>query len=463
MEVVPSPARTWVDLDPATAEPIAEIPAAGAEEVRVAVARARAASVRWREVPLETRCDLLAQAGEALAAREEELADLVTREMGKPRAEALGEVRGRAKAVVSDLAEIAAALAPREVPPSGSTRTRVFWEPHGVVAAIAPWNFPVAMPLELLLPALAAGNTVVFKPSEHVPLTGAVLAEILGQPLPDGVLELLQGDGATGAALVDADVDMIAFVGSRATGEHIMRAAAGGLKRLVLELGGKDPLIVFEDADLEAAAECAVRHSLRNAGQVCCAVERVYVAEPIADAFERAVLERARTWRAGSGFDPDSRLGPLVSADQRARVHSLVEDAVASGARLLLGGRPQEGPGWFYPATVLADVPPEARIAREETFGPVLALRRFSGDEDEAVALANDTVYGLGASLYTRDPARGERVALRIRSGQVGVNRYLGGGPGTPWVGQRQSGFGFLGGPEGHRQFTVPKTVSIAR
>ena len=310
--------------------------------------------------------------------------------------------------------------------------------------------------------ALATGNTVVFKPSEHVPLSGAKIAEILNAELPAGVLELVQGAGEVGAALVEADIDMIGFTGSRDTGMAIMRAASGGLKRLVLELGGKDPLVVFADADLDAAAECAVRHSLRNTGQVCCSVERVYVADEVAEKFEELVTDKARAWSHGDGFEEGVQMGPLVSSEGRDKVTAQVRDAVNGGARLLLGGNADDGPGWFYPATVLADISPELRIHNDETFGPVVSLSRFDGNEDEAVRLANDTPYGLGASVYTGDIERGRRVAGRIRAGQVGVNRYLGGAAGTPWVGARQSGFGFLGGVEGHRQFTSPKSISVA-
>jgi len=333
-------------------------------------------------------------------------------------------------------------------------------EPHGVVAAITPWNFPVSMPLSILLPALAPGNTVVFKPSEHVPLTGAVLYEILAEVLPSGVVQLVQGAGDVGADLVASDVDMVGFVGSRKVGQLIMRAGAESLKRMVLELGGKDPVVVFADADIEVAAECCVRHSLRNTGQVCCSVERIYVAEEIAEAFEAVVVEKARAWSFGDGFDEGVSMGPLVSGEQRERVERHVADARAKGARVLLGGEAPGGDGFFYPATVIADVGADHAVACEETFGPIVCLTSFGGDEEDAVRLANDTPYGLGASVFTSDLERGRRVANGIRAGQVGVNRYLAGAPGTPWVGARQSGFGFLGGVEGHRQFTTPKTIS---
>lgn len=452
--------NTYRDLDPATGETIAEIPITSPADLEAAIARARAAQPSWQALGTAARLEILSGLVPALEAAAEELADLATREMGKPRKEALGEVKGWAAGITKELEEIAEAMKPESYPTKGN-ETQVVRIPHGVVGVITPWNFPVGMPLQILTPALATGNTVVFKPSEMVPLTGARIAEIVQSLVPEGVCELVQGEGDVGAALVAGDVDMIGFTGSRETGMRIMESASRGLKRLILELGGKDPMVVFEDADLEAAAKCAVNQSLRNAGQVCCSVERVYVADSIADQFEKLVAEKAQDWKAGSGFDESSKMGPLVSPMQREKVAVHVADAIESGARLLVGGTQPEGPGNFYPATVLADVSQDMRITREETFGPVVSLTRFSGDEAEAIALANDTPYGLGASVFSGDEDRGMRVAEALQAGQVGINRYLGGAPGTPWVGARQSGFGFLGGIEGHRQFTSPKTISL--
>ncbi len=451
--------KTFPDIDPATGETLADIPITSPEELASAVARARAAQGEWSELGFEKRAALLRAAAQGLLARKDELAELVTREMGKPLEDARREVQGFVGGIEGQLVEMERALAP-EILRGGGCETRIERDPLGVVAAITPWNFPIGMPLEILVPALGTGNTVVFKPSEHVPLSGARLAEGFQAFLPEGVLVLVQGAGEVGAALVEADVDMIGFVGSRETGKRIMESASRGLKRLVLELGGKDPLIVFGDADLEAAAECAVHHSLRNTGQVCCSVERIYVDESVAERFEAIVLEKARAWKHGSGFTEGVKMGPLVSEEQRRKVTEQVEAAVAAGARLLLGGTRLEGQGWFYPATVLADADESTDLSRNETFGPVVSLSRFSGDEDEAVRLANDTTYGLGANVYTGDLERGQRIARRIRSGQVGVNRYLGGVAGAPWVGARQSGFGFVGGVDGHRQFTLPKSIS---
>ncbi|MCH2106861.1 MAG: aldehyde dehydrogenase family protein [Planctomycetes bacterium] len=451
--------NTIQNLNPSTGELLAELPCATSEEVRDAVARARAAQPAWEALGMEERCRMLSGIADGLAERADELARLATQEMGKLYEDAKREVQGFTSMVKTELEEVQEALATQTFKTKGN-ETQLVRMPHGVVAAITPWNFPVGMPLQILGPALAAGNTVVFKPSEHVPLTGQAIAEIVQACVPEDVLVLVHGAGETGAELVAADIDMVGFVGSRETGKRIMESASKELKRLVLELGGKDPLVVFADSDLDAAAECAVRHSLRNTGQVCCAVERVYVEESAATEFEEKVAALAADWRHGDGFEEGSKMGPLVSEEQRAKVVTQVDAAISDGARLVMGGSCPDGPGWYYPATVLADVAADQRITHEETFGPVVSLSTFDGSEEEAVRLANDTPYGLGANVYSGDTERGARVAARMQAGQVGINQYLGGAPGTPWVGARQSGFGFLGGMEGHRQFTWPKSIS---
>ena len=443
-------------LNPATGEVIAEIPAATAEDIGSAVARARKASFSWAGTPIEERVRLVNQGGERLMSRRDELAALITQEMGKTPHEARQEVAEYIDDIPRLTEEVRSAVEPQQFGRS----TMLVREPHGIVAAITPWNYPAGMPLNILIPALVTGNTVVFKPSELVPLTGAFVADALIEELPADVLQTLQGAGDVGAGLVAADVDMIGFVGSRETGVKIMEAASGDLKRLVLELGGKDPLVVFADADLDAAAECATRYSFENAGQVCCSIERIYVEDQVAEEFEQLVVAKANEW-GHDAADENTRIGPMVSDEQRAKVVQQVDEAVSGGARLLVGGAAVEEEGFFYPATVLADIGPDLAIASEETFGPVVSISRFSGDEAEAIKLANDTPYGLTASVYSGDEERGLRVARAIRAGQVGVNRYLGGAVGTPWVGARQSGFGYLGGIDGHRQFTTPKSISI--
>ncbi|MFT5153539.1 MAG: succinate-semialdehyde dehydrogenase/glutarate-semialdehyde dehydrogenase, partial [Planctomycetota bacterium] len=389
---------SFQDIDPSSGETITTLPIASAAEIDEAIARARAASETWSRTPMRERLRMLESAVQGLEARAEELASTVTQEMGKPIDSSRGEVRGWIKNLPEVIAELKTALAPEPFGDEGD-ETLVVREALGVVAAIAPWNFPIGMPLSILIPALGAGNAVVFKPSELVPLAGRILFEVLDAVLPDGVLQIVQGPGEVGARLVEGDVDMIGFVGSREVGRKIMAAASSDLKRLVLELGGKDPLLVFADADLEAAAECAVRHSLRNTGQVCCSVERVYVAREVAEDFERLVLDKATEWKTQQPTEEGSKMGPMASLDQLHKVTQQVDDAVTGGARLLMGGQALTEVGSWYPATVLADVDPDLAIARDETFGPVVCLTTFDGSEEEAIRLANDTPYGLGASL----------------------------------------------------------------
>ena len=452
-------ARTLRDEDPATGQLVAEIPCADEAEVGKAVATARAAQPAWAALGLDARLAALEKVAEALERPEtvEKLADLTTREMGKPLADARREAAGTAKGIRSLGKACAAALAP-ETTREGGLATTITREPLGVVAAITPWNFPLGMAREVLVPALVAGNTVVFKPSELVPLTGAALHEAFAAHLPEGVVELVQGDESTGKALVAADIDMVGFVGSVAAGRHIMSACGSGLKRLVLELGGKDPMIVCADADLEKAAGHAVKESMRNAGQVCCSVERIYVEEAALPRFTELVVEKTKELAVGDGRE-DVFMGPMASDDQRQHVLRQLEDAKGKGAKVLLGGEAPAGDGWFLQPTVVTDVDERMELMTEETFGPVATLRAVASAE-EAVTLANDSPFGLGACVWTGDLERGRTLAARIQAGQVGVNRGLGGAGDPPWCGAKQSGFGFMGSPDGYRQFTRPQSVS---
>ena len=344
--------------------------------------------------------------------------------------------------------------------------------PHGVVSICAPWNYPIEEIVLLAVAALNAGNAVVIKPSEVVPLSSGAVAKCLMEGLNSiqpGLVSLVQGDGDIGSYLVShPGVDMCAFTGSTATGTKILQAASQSLKPVVLECGGKDPMVVFGDADLDAAAKDAVDFSLANCGQVCCAVERVYVDKSIAPAFEAKVLEHAKSYVAGDGLETASTIGPLVSEMQRQTVHRHVEAAQKAGARCILGGKlpPKSAKGTFYPPTVLADVPHAAKeITQEETFGPVVALTTFDGEDETAVQLANDSTYGLTASVYSGDLKRAGRVASRIQAGQVGVNNNpLSGARDIrcPFVGHKHSGYGSHSGKDGWRQFSVPKSLLYA-
>ena len=304
---------------------------------------------------------------------------------------------------------------------------------------------------------------MVIKPSEVVPLIGARVAEALIAGLPEGVVQLVQGDGSVGAALVGGEVQMVGMTGSTATGKKIMQSAADGLKRLVLELGGKDPMIVFADADIELAAAHAVENSLYNCGQVCCSVERVYVEQSILPAFEQRCGVLAAEFTAGDGMAESSKIGPMVSRMQRDAVAAQVEEAVSAGARIVAQAPAPctEVSGNFFPATVLSGVMHEAAINQTETFGPVVTLCAFDGSETEAVRLANDTEYGLAAYVYSTDLGKAARVAMGIKAGQVGINNWsMNEAPAScPWIGHKNSGFGYHSGEDGWRQFSVPKSL----
>jgi len=447
-----------VVVDPATGEVVGRVPVSSAEEVGAVIARAKAAQLAWAERSLAERGALLKEACKKLAESQEELAKTIVKEMGKVLAEAIEEVGGAvAKDDFIDLVvEANMPIAMNE------GKSIVIRQPHGVVSICAPWNFPADELLLLAIPALIAGNTVVVKPSEVAPMTGAKVMEALMAVLPSGVANLVQGDGVVGGALVQhPDVAMCTMTGSSATGKKIMESCCNTLKRLVLELGGKDPMVVFADADLDKAAEDAVAFSLMNCGQVCCSIERIYIEDGAKEVFEKKVVEKAKSWKVGNGFHAESKVGPLVSEMQRAMVAKHVDSAVSGGAKLLYKSDFPEGSGNFYPVTVLSNLKQEMEIQKEETFGPVVAIASFDGSESSAITLANDTPYGLAACVYSKDAAKARRVSRQIRAGQVGINSYpLAVAPlSCPWVGHKGSGFGYHSGPDGWRQFSMPQSL----
>lgn len=444
-----------ISRDPATGEPVGSVTVTPVEDLAAIVAAARAAQPAWAALGTAGRAEVLRPLAAASRAAEPELARLLTREMGKPLRDAQGEIRSVADGLDHELAEIVAALAPEPIVDERTAST-IYRDPLGVCAAITPWNFPFAMPHWMVLPALAAGNTVVLKPSEETPLIAQAYADLVRALVPAGVLQVVHGDDAQGKALVAADVDLIAFTGSRAAGKHIMAAAAGGLKRVILELGGKDPLIVLADADVDKAAAFAARNSFRNAGQVCVATERIYVDRAIADRFVDQLTAEAGKYTVGAGLDDATRVGPLVSDRQRDHVLAQIASAVADGAQVVRGGTHRER---FVEPTVVVGVRPDMAIAREETFGPVACVTVVDSD-DQAVALANDSRYGLGAVVFGGDDDRTAAVARRLDAGMVGINQGVYGARGTPWVGARESGYGFHSSRDGHRNFTQTRVVS---
>ena len=451
--------RTLASLDPATGETVGTVPVTPVEEIPALVERSHVAARAWADTPLEERRDALLPFGEALAAESERIGTILTREMGKPLAQGIGETRYCGAGLEKTLDEIVAALSPERLEDDNVLSELVF-DPFGVCAAITPWNFPISMPHWTIVPALMAGNSVILKPSEKTPLVADEYVKLLAPMLPTDLVQIIHGDEAQGRALVSSNVQLIAFTGSRAAGQNILSEAGKDLKRVILELGGKDPLVVLDDADLDAAAQFAVMNSFRNAGQVCVSTERIYVQDSIAEKFEELVAQKTRDLVVGPGMEEGTEIGPMIDSGQRDHVVAQIEEAKSHGAKVLVGGETPEGN--FVQPTVLTGVDHSMPIMVDETFGPVVGIQRVSDDES-AIAAANDSPYGLGAAVFGGDVTRAERVARRLSAGMVGINKGCGGASGSPWVGARQSGYGYHSGRDGHRQFAQLRVVSRAK
>jgi succinate-semialdehyde dehydrogenase/glutarate-semialdehyde dehydrogenase len=380
--------------------------------------------------------------------------------MGKPLADARGGVDAGV-GILRQYAELGPVHRGRSLNGGFGATDLMVYEPRGVVAAITPWNDPVAVSCGLLGAALVTGNTVVYKPSERTPATGWLLARILSEHLPEGVLNLLLGDGEVGARLVEQPVDVVAQVGSTATGRSIARAAAGTGAKVLLENGGNDPLIVDADVDPQWAAAQAALGAFANAGQICVAVERIYVHEASAEAFLAALVDRARALRTGPGLADGTELGPLVDGRMREHVHGHVEQAVAGGAKVLAGGEIPDGPGSFYPATVLTGCTDDMAVLREETFGPVAPVAVVD-TFDEALERAGRGEYGLAATVLTRDLTNATRAWRELPAGTVKINNVFGGAPGGAAHPRRASGQGYGYGPELLDEMTQTKVVHLA-
>ncbi len=450
---------------PGSGELITTIPMHDAEAAEAAVVEARTAQRAWIRTSFRERTRRMGALARVIRDREQEIGGRVRLETGKPETEALAEV------VVSvDLIQYYRRVAPRHLRPR---RVSAGWllgkaayierEPFGVIGAIMPWNYPFIMLMDTLVPALMSGNGLVLKPSEYTPWTALLVPSLLEEAgFPKGLVQVVTGDGATGAALIRAGIDRVVFTGSTATGRKVGAAAGEALIPLTLELGGKDAAVVLEDADLDRAAEGVAYAAFFNAGQTCLSVERALVVESVYDAFLEKVCAYAQTLRVGVGTDSD--VGPLVTAEQFAIVDRQVSDALTKGARALTGGRKLDGEARLYPPTVLVDVDATMAIMRDETFGPVLPVVPVK-DEDAAVAEANSLGYGLFGSVWTGDRERGIRVARRLRSGGVSVNDALShyAVPSLPIGGVGDSGFGSRRGLEGLEEMSRARTMLVHR
>jgi succinate-semialdehyde dehydrogenase/glutarate-semialdehyde dehydrogenase len=453
----------WIDADagatcavrdPATGEELARVPRLGAAETRRAVEAAAAAQPAWRACTARERALLLRRIAERMLEHETDLAMLITREQGKPLAEAKGEV-AYAASFFEWFAEEARRVYGETIPAHRcDARVLVVPEPIGVGAAITPWNFPAAMIARKVAPALAAGCSVVVKPAEATPLTALALAEIAVRAgLPAGLLNVVTGDrddaAAIGAELTsNAAVRCLSFTGSTAVGKRLMEQCAQTVKRVCLELGGNAPFLVFDDADLDAAVEGAIASKFRNAGQTCVCANRVLVQDGIHDRFVAALAERVRALAVGPGTEPGVAIGPLIGDAALAKVERHVADARRLGAQVVVGGRPHALGRTFYEPTILTGVTLDMAMTHEETFGPVAGITRFR-DEAEAIRIANDTPFGLAAYLYARDAARIWRVAEALESGMVGINTGLLSTAEVPFGGVKESGLGREGAHHG--------------
>src|SRR5882672_2112451 len=457
--------------DPATGGEIGRAPLTIPEEVARAVGRAREEQPAWASRSIRERGRLVMKARRIILKELEEIALLISRETGKPVSEAIAmELTPTLDLMQYFARKTASLLSPRRISVGqyalmGRSSYEIY-KPLGVVGIISPWNFPWATPLDEVAMALMAGNAVVLKPSELTPLTGLKIREVLVRAgLDDGTLQVVTGDGSTGAALVASGVDKIMFTGSIATGKRVAEAAAKYLTPVVLELGGKDPMIVLDDANIENAARGAVWGAFANAGQCCASVERCYVHESIAPQFIERVVAETEKLKLSNGLRDDTDIGAMSSERQLQIVAAHVNDAVKRGARILTGGsRPPEPSGLFYPPTVLTEVDHGMAVMREETFGPLLPIMTFKTD-DEAVDLANDSIFGLTASVWTKDLGRGKRMAERIAAGTVMVNEvvYTHGLAQTPWGGVKQSGFGRTHGRQGLLELVSPRHIHVNR
>src|SRR5438067_4962060 len=462
----------WVDggegtlgvEDPSTGDTLCEVADASAEDATAALDAAVGAGPEFAKHPPREGGEILRRAFDAITARSDELALLMTLEMGKPIAESKAEIAYGAE-FLRWFSEQAVRIDGRyAVSPNGQGRLLTMNQPVGACLLITPWNFPLAMGTRKIGPAVAAGCTMVVKPAQQTPLSMLMLVKILEEVgLPGGVVNLVTASSSSetmGPLIADPRLRKLSFTGSTEVGRKLMEQASQNLLRLSMELGGNAPFIVFDDADVDAAVQGALIAKMRNIGEACTAANRFHVADAVADQFAEKLAEKMGAMKVGRGTEDGVEVGPLIDSSQREKVSDLVEDAIGRGAKAVVGGHVRDGAGYFFDPTVMTDVPEDAKLLKEEIFGPVAPVKGFS-DEDEAVAAANDTEYGLVAYLYTSSLKRALRVVERLETGMVGLNQGMVSNPAAPFGGIKQSGFGREGGPEGIEEYLETKYVAV--
>ncbi len=452
----------WMDVvNPANEVVIGQVPTCGKDELDSAVAAARAAFKTWSKTPIEERRAAIMAISGAIKKNGDELFRLLTSEQGKPHQQAQQEIFGAA-AIAAAQSTLTLEDEINEDSEQRLSRTRRV--PVGVVGGIVPWNFPVMMAIQKIVPAMLSGCTIVLKPSPFTPLTTLRIAELIADKVPAGVVNIITGEDDLGPMITaHPDIDKITFTGSTATGKRIMEGASADLKRITLELGGNDASIVLPDANVEKVAEQLFWSSFGNAGQICIAAKRVYIHEDIYDDLSAAIAEYAKTVKVGDGSEQGTGVGPVQNKKQYERVLELIQDAKDNGYKFLVGGDTDpSGSGYYVPITIVDNPPEDARIVAEEQFGPVMPLMKFSS-EDEAIQRANDSEYGLAGAVWTADPDKGVEIAEQLETGTVWVNEFLHLSPFAPFGGHKQSGFGAEYGKEGLLEFTYPQVITVKK
>lgn len=452
----------WLEvLNPANEQVVGRVPAAGKDELDRAVAAARRAFKSWKKTSHEERQQVIQGIAAAIKENADELFRLLTTEQGKPHAQAQQEIYGAAGLAAAQSTLTLDDVVNQDDDTRLSRTRRV---PVGVVGGIVPWNFPIMMAIQKIVPALVAGCTIVLKPSPFTPLTTLRIAELIKDVVPAGTVNIITGEDTLGPLITGhPDIDKITFTGSTATGKKIMEGAAGDLKRITLELGGNDASIVLPDADVEKVAEQLFWSSFSNAGQVCIAAKRIYIHEDIYDDLSKAIAEYAKTVVVGDGSQQGTGVGPIQNKKQYERVLELIQDAKDNGYKFLTGGdKDPSGTGYYVPITILDNPPEDARIVAEEQFGPVMPLMKFS-TEEEVIARANASDYGLAGAVWTSNPEKGVEIAEQLETGTVWINEYMHLSPFAPFGGHKQSGFGAEYGLDGLKEFTYPQVITLKR